>query len=146
MGPMNTWLHTIKQFIEGTTAPGPVSPKVVVSRQYIRTSARSGSRMVVQRNPLPYWKERGWQKKGDTYRGSYRTPFGQWPGRVTLSPAGRVEVFIRNPPPVLEDHPHWICFNKRTGGWYFVHPSERVADVSAGILGLEKTIMEAYAS
>jgi hypothetical protein len=55
-----------------------------------------------------------------------------------------VEVYIHNPPPVLERHPHWQCFNKRTGGWYFVHPVTHVADVSAGILGLEKTIVEAY--
>src|ERR1039458_516741 len=61
------------------------------------------------------------------------TAHGNWHGYVTQSPGGRVEVFIRNPPPALERHPHWTCFHKRNDGWFFVHPVTPVADVSAGI-------------
>jgi hypothetical protein len=57
-----------------------------------------------------------------------------------------VEVFIHDPPPVLERHAHWQCFNQRGGGWFFVHPATPLTDVSAGIMGVEKTITEAYAA
>jgi hypothetical protein len=74
----------------------------------------------------------------------YQTRFGNWSGYVMLSPGGRVEVFIHNPPAVLERHPHWPCFNKRSDGWYFIHPIRPIADVSAGIINVEKIITEAY--
>ncbi len=146
---MKALFQTIERWLENVGAPVRTPPRVVVSRKYEPPSSvakRLGARVVVYRIPIPYWQERGWNKNGGNYTGSFQTPFGQWPGHVTESPGGRVEVFIHNPPPVLESHPHWPCFNKRDGGWYFVHPVTRIADVSAGILGVEKTIMEAYAN
>jgi len=105
----------------------------------------AGSRILVQRHPRPYWEERGWRRDGRTYHGAYQTTFGSWRGQVTESPSGRVEVFIYNPPSVLELHPHWACFNKRGDNVYFVHPVTPITDVSAGIISVEKTINEAYA-
>jgi hypothetical protein len=144
---MNKFLRAIHRWIEEPGEARRSEPSVAVLRQYIPSSSsstRSGSRTVVNRIPRPYWEERGWRRDGGTYAGTYQTAFGSWQGYVTESPSGRVEVFIHNPPPVLERHPHWQCFNKRNDGWFFVHPVKRVADVSAGILGVEKTINEAY--
>jgi hypothetical protein len=144
---MNALLRAIQRWLEEPGEVRPSEPSVAVLRQYIpssSSSSRSGSRTVVKRSPRAYWEERGWRRNGRIFEGDYQTAHGSWHGCVSESPGGRVEVFIHNPPPVLERHPHWQCFNKRNDGWFFVHPVTRVADVSAGILGLEKTITEAY--
>jgi hypothetical protein len=146
---MNAFIRIFEHWLEKAGILEANVPRVVVPRQQVPlpcASKRPGSRVVVNRIPIPYWKERGWKKEGGSYQGNFQTPFGQWPGYVTVSPSQRVEVFIHNPPTVLKRHSHWQCFNKRDGGWYFVHPVVRIADVSAGILGVEKTIAEAYAS
>jgi hypothetical protein len=106
---------------------------------------RAGSRIMVQRNPRPYWEENGWTKKGCVYSGEYRSRHGaRSPGHITVSPGGRIEVFISNPPTRLQRHPHWHCFIKRHGDLYFIHPQTPVTDVSAAILSVEKTLNEAY--
>jgi len=146
---MNFLLRSFFGWLDERPRSNAPPPEVVVSRQYVQqplTSSRSGMRILVNRSRTPYWEERGWQKSGDSYVGSYQTPFGKWPGRVTESPSGRVEVFIQHPPKFLERHPHWLCFFKRDGGWFFVHPHTRVKDASAGILAVEKTLAEAYAT
>lgn len=99
---------------------------------------------LVKRTPRPYWDEHGWRREGGKYSGLYQTRFGNWAGYVTVSPSGRVEVFIQHPPAVLEQHPHWQCFFQRHNGWYFVHSTSPISDVSAGIINVEKTITEAY--
>ncbi len=122
------------------------SPTVVVRRQYVPSqSGRGTPSLVVQRAPTPYWEERGWRQQGSDFLGMFQTPFGSWPGCLRLSPSGRIEVFVQNPPSALQRHPHWPCFRLRSDGWYFVHPVTVVPDISAGILGVEKTINEAYA-
>lgn len=98
--------------------------------------------IAIQRQPRPYWDERGWRHEGGAYQGHYQSKKGNWPGYITVSPAGRVEVYIHNPPGTLENHPHWTCFQHRDGGWFFIHPTTPVNDVSAAILGVEKTISE----
>ncbi len=110
---------------------------------------RSGTRgrsVVVQRARLPYWQERGWEERRSEYLGKYQTRHGSWRGRITVSPAARIEVFIENPPTILTKHPHWKCFQWRGNNWYFVHAPTPIPDVSAAILGIEKTINEAYDS
>ncbi len=144
---MSTFLQAIQRWLEGPTDVKQPEPTVTVRRQYVLsppTSRRPGSRIVVNRSPRPYWEERGWRHEGGIYQGNYQTPSGTCQGYVTVSPGGRVEVFIHNPPPALQRHPHWECFQRRNDGWFFVHPVKRVADVSAGILGVEKTIAEAH--
>jgi hypothetical protein len=147
MGKMKTFFHAVQRWLEEPSQVKRPEQAVAVRRHYIPpspTSTRSGSRIVVNRIPHPYWEERGWRREGRAYTGTYQTLFGSWHGYVTVSPSGRVEVFIHNPPSVLERHPHWPCFNQRSDGWFFVHPVTRVADVSAGILAVEKTIAESY--
>lgn len=147
---MNALVRILKWVWELDSAPPatqPAAPKVaLVQTRVINTSPLrpAGPRILVQRNPLPYWEERGWQRNGRTYTGTYQTVHGSWRGKVTESPGGRVEVFIYDPPAVLESHPHWACFNKRANGSYFIHPVTPIADVSAGIINVEKTINEAY--
>jgi hypothetical protein len=146
---MNAFIQIVERWLQKKGILEADTPVAVVSRPQVplpSVDKRPGPRVVVKRAPIPYWQERGWKKECGNYQGNFQTPFGQWPGYVTESPSKRVEVFIHNPPAILRRHSHWQCFNKRDGGWYFVHPVVRIADVSAGILGVEKTIAEAYAS
>ena len=98
----------------------------------------------VQRSQLPYWKERGWKRLFGKFRGYFRTKYGSWRGEATLSPGGRVEMFIFNPPALLEGHPHGICFMDRGGGKYFVHTSDNNHDLSSGIIRVEQILTEAF--
>lgn len=149
MGRMKAILHRIQRWLEDAAGHARSAPRVsVIHYRPVSAPAPSGQlrpRTFVSRTPRPYWEERDWRRDGHVYHGAYHTRHGSWSGRVTVSPAGRVEVFIKNPPKVLERHPHWNCFNQRNGGWFFVHPVTPVADVSAGIIAVEKTIDEAYA-
>jgi hypothetical protein len=145
---MNTFFRTIQRWLADpdVASPAPTPMKSNELRQTLPrwTESRRARAVLVNRNPRPYWEERGWRQEGGVYQGYFQTHFGSWQGYITVSPSRRVEIYIHNPPSVLEQHPHWNCFNKREGGWYFVHPANRIADVSAGILGVEKTIIEAY--
>jgi hypothetical protein len=137
------------RFISELWADQPPAPKVVLVQQRgaIPPALRPARpRIVVEREPRSYWEERGWRRNGRTYKGMFQTAFGNWQGCVTESPSGRVEVFIFNPPAALRNHPHWQCFNQRSDGSYFVHPTTPIPDVSAGIISVEKTINEAYAT
>lgn len=146
---MSSFLDNLLNLFSGPKPPPQLPPAqlVQVQRQYaLAGSGSSRSRaIVVKRDPRPYWAEHGWQHENGIYTGNFQTKFGSWPGYITVSPGGRVEVFIRNPPAKLHRHPHWPCFRARNDGWFFVHPNTPVADVSAGILAVEKTIAEAYA-
>lgn len=135
------------RFIDNFLGDEPTSPNVVVLRRRVVNSDRENSlcsRIVVQRIPRPYWEENGWTRQDGSYTGKYITRYGQWHGSIIVSPSKRIEVFIHDPPTALEKHPHWACFNKRNGGWYFIHPTEPIKDISAAILNVEKTICEAY--
>jgi hypothetical protein len=125
--------------------PSPPNVVVLQQRPAHSTILRSaGPRIVVKRNPQPYWQETGWRRQRGNYTGEFHTRHGQWSGLVKVSPGGRIEVYILNPPAALENHPHWDCFNKRDGGWFFIHPTHSINDVSAAILNVEKTITESY--
>lgn len=140
-------MNGILRFVDSLFGTAPRPTNVVVLKQRPATSTarhQTGSRIVVQRNPRPYWQESGWQYESGNYAGEYATPYGRWPGSITVSPGGRIEVYIHNPPAQLERHPHWECFNKRDNGWYFIHANSPIKDVSAAILNVEKTITEAY--
>jgi hypothetical protein len=146
MGLVKTYLAKIQRTIESAFQSEPPAPKVEVLQQYTiqPTGSRRGRRTLVKRIPRPYWEEHGWRRERRNYQGNFQTRFGSWAGYVTESPSGRVEVFIHNPPEVLKRHSHWQCFNQRDDGWYFVHSVRPIADISAGIINVEKTITEAY--
>lgn len=137
---MTNFFERVCRWLELPVPTAQVAPRVRVLRQY--RAATTAPTIVVQRLPRPYWDERGWRQEGGAYHGYYQTKTGSWPGYITVSPGGRVEVYIHNPPNALERHPHWTCFQRREGGWYFIHPTTPVSDVSAAVLSVEKTISE----
>jgi len=140
-------MSNLLQFIGDLLTPEPSVPKVVVFRHRPSNSPAlrpAGSRILVQRNPRPYWEENGWRKQEGVYTGEFITRFGRWHGSITVAPSRRIDVYIWNPPAALEKHPHWPCFRKRDDGWFFIHPVAPVTDVSAAILSVEKTINESY--
>ena len=141
-------LHEFKLKIGSAIKPAPPTPEVVyVPQQYtapVSALPRARRRILVNRIPRPYWEESSWRKQGDNYEGDYRTRLGRWSGAITVSPSGRVEVYIHNPPAILKRHPHWKCFFPRKDGWYFVHSPDEIKDVSAAIISIERTITEAY--
>lgn len=100
---------------------------------------------VVQRGKEPYWQERGWQRDGWNYTGYYRSRVGAWKGRAEVGPTNVARLFIHEPPEFLKSHPHWICFQQRPSGWYFIHMTDDV-DLSSGILRVEALINEAFRS
>jgi hypothetical protein len=102
------------------------------------------SAFVVQRDKRPYWEQRGWTCQGGEYCGYYRTAFGSWKGKAKISFSGRIELFIQNPPKILENHSHWPCFRSRLGGWHFIHTNEPITDLSSGILAIENILTEAH--
>jgi hypothetical protein len=100
----------------------------------------------IRRRELPYWQERGWQRAGDTYTGTYQTRFGSFLGRVEDRGYGQFRFYIVAPPPEVQRSSHWACFTPRGSNAYHVHMSTRPADVSSGILTIERLITEAFQS
>lgn len=100
---------------------------------------------VVKRSEKPYWEQRGWKKSFGEYHGFYRTTYGSYRGKATISPSGQIELFIYNPPKCLEGHSHWQCFMKRKDGSFFIHNNKSGEfDLSSGIMDVERIIKEAY--
>jgi hypothetical protein len=124
-------------------------PELIVTRPIPRTTStrarRQRSPMLVQRDSRPYWEQRGWTAQGNEFHGYYRTNAGSWRGKAKVSPSGRVELFMQHPPNALKESPHWPCFNWRLGGWYFIHTNAPIADLSSGILEVEKLLTGAHA-
>lgn len=95
------------------------------------------------RRRIHYWQKTGWRRVGAAYHGFYRTYYGAWRGKATVSPSGRVDFLIHNPPPALRHHSHSACFRSRPGGWVFVHFT-RACDISTGIIRIEQILREAH--
>ncbi len=141
---MNQLVDMVQAFLEPGESPTTSASKVVVQRQYHVNLSPARNFTMVQRAETPYWKERGWQQVDGGFAGMFETAFGSWQGYVKVSPSGRIEVFIENPPVELQRHSHWQCFRAREGRWFFIHATTPVPDVSAGILSTEKTLTEAF--
>jgi hypothetical protein len=119
--------------------PLPFPKPVMVSR----ISAPPSSVLLVQREPMPYWQERGWTRQGNEFTGYYRSKVGAWKGRAEVSPSGNARLFIHQPPEFLKGHPHWICFHPQRGGWYSIHTTDD-AELSAAMLRVEEILNEAF--
>jgi hypothetical protein len=96
----------------------------------------------VARQQIPYWEQQGWARQGHEYTGAYRTAHGSFSGFIRQRPAG-IDFYLYEPPPQLRRHSHWSCFQEQNDGWYSVHMSRRPADVSSGILAIERLVTEA---
>jgi len=99
---------------------------------------------IVKRISEPLWMRRGWQRKGDDYRGFYRTQYGSYQGKIVYRYAGKVQFFIINPPACLKDHPHAPCFISKGGGKFEVHFEEKSKTIDDGILAIEQILIDAH--
>lgn len=98
----------------------------------------------VERRQIPYWQEKGWVRNGQEYSGAYQTPYGAFSGWIEHRGGNNINFFIYAPPDELRSSGHWACFQDRGQGWYLVHMGRRPADISSGILTIERLITEAF--
>lgn len=123
--------------LRGTFAAGLRDLLGISSR--VQVLPPRGQPIVVPRSENPYWAEAGWRNEGSVYKGFFRSRFGSFEGKVEK---GRF--FIFEPPPELQHHPHWICFNHQGNGWYFIHFSVPPRDMDSGIRRVEGILNEAF--
>ena len=100
--------------------------------------------IVVKRQQIPYWMERGWTRNGRIYTGSYQTPYAAFCGHIEQHGSTGFEFFLYQPSGEIRRHSHWVCFQDRTRDWYLVHMGREPKDVSSGILTIERLITESY--
>jgi hypothetical protein len=100
----------------------------------------------VQRREIPYWQERGWNRNGNAYTGTYQTRHAAFWGEIAQHSGNDIEFFLYQPSDEIRRCGHWACFQHRGNGWYLVHMGRRPKDVSSGILAIERLITEAYES
>ena len=100
----------------------------------------------VQRRQIPYWEERGWTRKGNTYNGSYQSPYAAFWGQIEQHRSGHIDFLLYQPSDEIRRHSHWVCFQHRGNDWYLVHMAKEPKDVSSGLLTIERLITEAYES
>lgn len=99
---------------------------------------------IVKRITDPLWKQRGWQRRGDEYRGFYRTPYGSYQGKIVVRYIGKIQFYIFNPPSCIKGHPHEPCFISKGGGKFEVHFSKKAQNISDGIAAIEEILNDAF--
>jgi len=99
---------------------------------------------VVRRRETPYWQERGWVRQGDVYWGNYQTHYGASQGMVEDRGWGDLRFYMFEPPGQVRESYHWACFQPRGKKGFHVHMATRPADVSSGIMTIEKLITDAF--
>jgi hypothetical protein len=102
-----------------------------------------GPAVRVKRRQLPYWQERGWIRSGNTYSGRYQTPYAAFVGEIHQR-GNHIDFFLYDPSEKIQKCSHWACFQHRGNDWFLIHMGRRPADVSSGILTIERLITEAY--
>jgi len=98
----------------------------------------------VTRRVIPYWQELGWVRQGNQYAGNYQTRFGTFSGLVEDRGWGDLRFYIFDPPTAVRHSSHWQCFQPRREKGYHVHMGVRPADVSSGIMVVERLITQAF--
>ena len=125
---------------ETSSRPAPRSVRDFLSR-----AVRGiGAAVPVQRRELPYWQERGWQRNGNTYTGSYQTRYSAFYGEIQQHSGNDIDFYLYQPSDEIRRCGHWACFQHRGSDWYLVHMGRRPKDVSSGIIAIERLITEAY--
>ena len=128
---------------EGPVAVLPSSPGHAV-RQRAPAAEAASSRIRLRPLERPYWETKRWKLKGDRLIGFYRTPYGSYEGYIKEPKSERPEFFIINPPNELRSHPHARCFQRREEGHYAVHFYPAPSCPDAGILEVERVLVEAF--
>ena len=119
----------------------------VLSRRSIVDAGRLRTPPIrVGRREIPYWQESGWVRSGNTYTGRYGTRYGSWEGQINQRRGSNIELFIIHPPERLASHPHWVCFNSKGRGLYWLHFNQNPKSISGGILEMERILTEAFES
>lgn len=100
--------------------------------------------VMVRRQQIPYWQERGWTRSGNRYTGNYQTAWGAFQGYAEQRGSSFFRFYFLHPPEQVSRHSHWTCFISRGGGTYEIHLSRQPADVGSGILAIERLLTEAF--
>jgi hypothetical protein len=111
---------------------------------FSRVAPRRSTPIKIERQAVPYWQQQGWTHNGQIYEGSYQTPYGAFRGYVLQRSAREIEFSLYQPSNEIRGCSHWPCFQHVGNEWYAVHMARRPADVSSGILSIERLIVEAY--
>jgi len=125
-----------------STRPVPTTIRDLLSR----VVRGRGPSVAVQRREIPYWQERGWNRAGNTFTGSYQTRYSAFCGQIVEHSANSIDFYLYQPSEEIRSCSHWACFQHRGNDWYLVHMGRRPKDVSSGILAIERLITEAYES
>jgi len=99
---------------------------------------------IVKRNSEPLWMQRRWQRRGDEYRGFYRTPYGSYQGKIVFRYIGKIQFYIFNPPSCIRGHLHESCFVPKGGGKFEVHFRIKSRTIDDGILAIEQVLIDAF--
>jgi hypothetical protein len=115
---------------------------------FSRMAPSHGPVVQIRRRELPYWQERAWVRALEGFRtkysGSYHTAYGSFHGTAEERGSNHFKFLIYRPPAELRVHRHWVCFLDRGQGWFEVHMGRQPADISSGILTIERLITEAF--
>ena len=141
---LTSWLNRPRVRVQSDmVATRPVAR--VTTRPQIAQRRALGEPVKVQVDSRPLWVVRGWRRNAKTnvLIGAFRTEVGSFVGNIHLAKQKRPEFYIKNPPPALLAGSHSACFRPRGDGWYFVHFGLTSANLDAGIVGIEKLIVQA---
>ena len=123
---------------------GTRSAPAALSKLFQSERRGHGPAIAVQRRQIPYWRDRGWALNHNVYTGNYQTPYAAFQGWIEQERSGHINFYLYNPSAEIRSHSHWTCFQHRGNDWYLVHMGRQPADVSSGILTIERLITEAY--
>lgn len=98
----------------------------------------------VPRREIPYWIERDWVRQGNVYHGAYQTAHGSTRGMIEDRGYGDLRFYMFDPPSAVRHSNHWACFTPRGKKGFHVHMGRRPADVSSGILTIERLLTESF--
>jgi hypothetical protein len=99
---------------------------------------------VIKRRELAYWQERGWTRQSNTYYGTYQTAYDSFRGMIEDRGWGNFKFYMFDPPGELRRSSHWACFAPRGEKGFLVHMAHRPADISSGIMTIERLITDAF--
>ena len=111
---------------------------------FSRVAPRRSTPIKIDRQAVPYWQQQGWTRNGQIYEGSYQTPYCAFRGHVLQRSTREIEFSLYQPSNEIRGCSHWPCFQHLGNDWYAVHMAKRPADVSSGILSIERLVVEAY--
>ncbi len=106
---------------------------------------RRGAPLSIPAHCDPLWREKGWQREGDSYFGSYRVGDQSWPGRIDIPYPGGFTAYIWDPPlGALANHPKRPCFMNGTADRRFlVHFHEMPNNLDHAIDNIETILAQA---